>query len=76
MKKRIYQCVTGLEDAHGYVPAYTRKLLFFKSSAKSERGVRNAAMKEARRYWQSTGYGTAITPTVMHIREIVGGENL
>ena len=76
MKKRIYQCVTGLEDAHGYVPPYTRKLLFFKSSAGSERGVRNAAMKEARRYWQSMGYGTAITPTVMHIREIAGGENL
>ena len=76
MKKRIYQCVTGIEDAHGYVPAYTRKLLFFKTSAKSERGIRNAAMKEARRYWQSMGYGTAVTPTVMHIREIVGGENL
>lgn len=76
MKKRIYQCVTGLEDAHGYVPPYTRKLLFFVSSAKSERGVRNAAMKRARRYWQDMGYGTAINPTVMHIREIVGGENL
>lgn len=76
MKKHIYQCVTGLEDAHGYVPPYTRKLLFFRSSANSERGVRNAAMKEARRYWQEMGYCTSINPTVMHIREIAGGENL
>ena len=75
MSKKLYKCITGLALSDGYVPPFTRTLIFFESAAKTDRTLHNAAMRAARKHWEAEGMGYH-TPTVSHIRPAWPDERL